>query len=244
MKKNAMLKIAAILMVAVLLTTCAISSTFAKYVSNSGKIAAAQARVAKWGITVSAAKDANEELFLNTYDSDDNFTVKGASEARVVAPGTKNDNSPFTVAIAYDGTPEVSYTLKVEVKFELGDNWVLEDDSTYYCPLYVKVGTAAPIFGMAYTSADDFEKAVEDAYAAAIFGTDVTRSADGVYEKNFAANAAEAPVSITAEKTAITWEWKYTPVDAKQTDANDTVLGNAADATIDFDFSISAEQID
>ena len=48
MKKNKMMRIASVLLVAVLLSTCAISGTFAKYVTQvSGNDSA---RVARWGI--------------------------------------------------------------------------------------------------------------------------------------------------------------------------------------------------
>ena len=61
MKKNKMMRIASILMVAVLVSTCAVSGTFAKYVtSDSGKDTA---RVAKWGISILASGD----LFAETY---------------------------------------------------------------------------------------------------------------------------------------------------------------------------------
>ena len=66
MKKNAMLKIAAILMVAVLLTTCAISSTFAKYVTSDSY--SDTARVAKWGITLTVSQD---KMFADNYSIDD-----------------------------------------------------------------------------------------------------------------------------------------------------------------------------
>lgn len=50
MKKNKIMRIASVLLVAVILTTCAISGTFAKYVtSGSGSDTA---RVAKFGVTV------------------------------------------------------------------------------------------------------------------------------------------------------------------------------------------------
>ena len=62
MKKNTMMRVASALLVAVLLTTCAISGTFAKYVSSAET--SDTARVAKWGWgTTSIAID----LFDDTY---------------------------------------------------------------------------------------------------------------------------------------------------------------------------------
>ena len=72
MKKNAMLKIAAILLVAVLLTTCAISTTFAKYVTNTADYAPSEARVAKWGLTFTSI---NADIFTaNDAPTDSNNT--------------------------------------------------------------------------------------------------------------------------------------------------------------------------
>jgi hypothetical protein len=85
MKKNAMLKIAAVLLVAVLLTTCAISSTFAKYVSDLGSHTET-ARVAKWGITVTTKINDSDSLFSNDYEGmitskdDDNVFAPGATD--------------------------------------------------------------------------------------------------------------------------------------------------------------------
>ena len=65
MKKNVMMRVASALLVAVLMTTCAISGTFAKYTTTaSGKDAA---RVANWGFE-GAATLTLENLFLASYD--------------------------------------------------------------------------------------------------------------------------------------------------------------------------------
>ena len=53
MKKNYSMRIASMLLVLVLLTTCVISGTFAKYVTSGS--ATEQARVAKWGVEFSAS---------------------------------------------------------------------------------------------------------------------------------------------------------------------------------------------
>ena len=53
--KNKMMRIASVLLVAALITTCAISGTFAKYVTKvSGEDTA---RVAKWGILLGMEGD-------------------------------------------------------------------------------------------------------------------------------------------------------------------------------------------
>ena len=232
MKKNAMLKIAAILMVAVLLTTCAISSTFAKYVSAPAAVTATQARVAKWGITVTAEKADGKELFLNSYDD----TVLGSASALVVAPGTKNETSAFNVSIESDGTPEVDYQIVVESNFDV-KNWTTTG-SDFYCPLVIKIGTATPVSGLDFTAEADFEAAVNKAFASAILGAETSPNGDGDFVKKY--EAGNAPTNVAATATAITWSWAFEGDNAK-----DTKLGDATTAaTIDFTFSVAAEQID
>ena len=106
MKKNIMMRVASALLIAVLLTTCAISGTFAKYVTTTGS--SDNARVAKWGFEP-ASMDITG-LFANVYNS----TV--GSSVDVIAPGTEG-SAQF--AFAYDeangiNAPEVAYTFKVD----------------------------------------------------------------------------------------------------------------------------------
>lgn len=104
MRKNKMMRAASGLLVAVLLSTCAISGTFAKYttsVSSSDK-----ARVATWGFTQTSIS--LTDLFKTAYDKN----VQG--NADVIAPGTTNS---ATFTFKYDGqetAPEVAYTFKVD----------------------------------------------------------------------------------------------------------------------------------
>lgn len=112
MKKNAMLKIAAVLLVAVLLTTCAISSTFAKYTSTDSS-SEASARVAKWGLVVDATlKDGFGKSYV-----DGNKIVSSAGTDNVVAPGT---NGKITLAATYSGSPEVSYSVVCDATVNTG----------------------------------------------------------------------------------------------------------------------------
>ena len=102
MKKNAMLKIAAILMVAVLLTTCAISSTVAQYTTNGGDTATA--RVAKWGVN---AELSMAGIFAESYESGAGSVTSSTGE-NVIAPGTYDE---VTVTSQVTGTPEVSVSI-------------------------------------------------------------------------------------------------------------------------------------
>lgn len=228
MKKNKMMRLASCLLVAVLLTTCAVSGTFAKYVTSGS--ATDSARVAKFGVTVTGTGD----MFKKEYAKDDNtFTLAEntvVSTDKVVAPGTEGSLGGFAIT----GTPEVavrvSYTADT---VDFGDKWV-DEDNGYYCPIEVTVGTTV-IKGLDYDSIDDFETAIKTAiqnvkkdYKA---GTDLSTIED-------------------ADKLAISWAWNFEGegASAKQTDVKDTYLGDqaAADsaATIEIGVSCTVTQID
>ena len=96
MRKNKMMRLASVLLVAVLLTTSVISGTYAKYVTTAS--GTDSARVAKWGITMITGTD----IFSDKYDS----TVASINGDKVVAPGTTNSNI-YTVG----GTPETAYVI-------------------------------------------------------------------------------------------------------------------------------------
>lgn len=117
MKKNKMMRAASALMVAVLLTTCTISGTFAKYVtSNEGSDSA---RVAKFGVTIQADgklygdKYTGGEITVSTpTENTANLSVDSIDDAKVVAPGTKSDEG---LSFAVNGKPEVSTRLDVVI---------------------------------------------------------------------------------------------------------------------------------
>ncbi len=256
MKKNVMLKIASVLMVAVLLTTCAISSTFAKYVTAEKEVASNMARAAKWGLTITATapatseldEDKNIKLFLNSYDGEGDLSVEGHSDAIVVAPGTSNASDAF--AIKVEGQPEVAYQLIVKANLALSGWEVGESASkTYYCPLIITVdGTEYD--GMDYTSMAAFETAVENAIVTAILGEVPTANGDSEYIKTYAPNT---PVNSAAnDGVAVSWRWDFDEsADNNIDNEKDSLLGDAAantdtqdDPTIQISFSVEAQQVD
>lgn len=124
MKKNKWTRLAAVLLVLCLVTTCTVSGTFAKYVTTDSGMD--EARVAKWGVTL----EVDGELFNDGYKkatdnnpSNDtaNLTVLSSTNTRnhagtngkdrVVAPGTRNDQG---MTFSINGKPEVA--VKVDVK--------------------------------------------------------------------------------------------------------------------------------
>ena len=132
MKKNTMMRVASALLVAVLLTTCAISGTFAKYTSESTAIDTA--RVAKWNFTVGSDVITTSDTFtfdlFTTAYTEDNVDKDGLeNNAVVIAPGTTGNatvtltnasevNATYTVA--FDAT-ENNVPLQWSTN---GTNWV------------------------------------------------------------------------------------------------------------------------
>lgn len=118
MKKNKMMRIASGLLVLNLMSTCAISGTFAKYVTAAS--VGDSARVAKWGVGVTATGS----LFETTYardgeaistlggDAINNTVVEVSSSTDVVAPGTKNDTG---LTFSITGSPEVAVNIDFNI---------------------------------------------------------------------------------------------------------------------------------
>ena len=226
MKKNRMMRVASALMVAVLLSTCAISGTFAKYITE--KESTDTARVAKFGVDLAVTVDG---AFATEYDADTTATDKlGVAIAKtVVASSTDSDNlvAPGTngdlmASATIQGTPEVAVNVKQEATLVL-TNWAVE--GTYYCPLVITVD-GAEFYGMNYTSAAEFIAAVE-----AALDSDVN------YEPN----------TDLTDSHSVTWEGAFEGTDGKQTDVKDTALGDYAaktgDITISFTYKVTVTQI-
>jgi hypothetical protein len=205
MKKNAMLKIAAVLLVAVLLTTCAISSTFAKYATDGGEFHDS-ARVAKWGV---------EATLLNTSSSGFNVTygaagkqVTSSNADKVVAPGTKGT---MTIRFAVTGDPEVSGKVIVGATAgaEGGDFLTVGSSLKNEIKWTVKeVGGETIVNGKFGDEAID---AINEYF--------------GNWNTTFNPNEFD---EINKEVT-LEWEWAFNDTAADpDADADDTKLGNAA----------------
>ncbi|MBO5786941.1 MAG: hypothetical protein J6R45_06415 [Clostridia bacterium] len=233
MKKNRMMRLASGLLVAVLLTTCAISGTFAKYVTEGQ--ASDSARVAKWGVTIKAE---NFDLFTTDYKTDDttatftgDYSVSSEGTANrddVMAPGT----SGKIANIAITGTPEVAVEVAVKATVSVSGNWLVDGD--FYCPIVITVGTDK-ISGLDYDSAANFAAAINDKL-----------------EDKTAQYAPNKDLSTIGDDTNLDLEWAWAFEDAtgtknNQTDKKDTVLGDRAvaeDLKIDIKVEISVTQID
>lgn len=220
------MRVAGLLLALVLVTSCFVGGTFAKYVTSDFR--EDSARVAKFGVTVTAAGD----VFAKEYDALDK-TVKdyngeviaksvissGESENdKVVAPGTAEQN---VLTVSVTGKPEVAVKVEYDAHVTLlndpitkVDNWK-DEDGNYYCPLVITVNKTTKVNGLDYASAADFENAVAKAIR------DLT--------KNYPANTDLSQVVGTG--VTISWEWPFEKATGKkgnQSDVKDTWLGNQA----------------
>ena len=242
-KKNVLMRSAGLLLALVLVTSCFVGSTFAKYATSGG--GTDEARVAKFGVKVVAAGD----VFAKEYDAKDPTLLDYKGDAiaksvisidddKLVAPGTKKEDA---LKVSVTGTPEVAVEVKYEAHVTFTENPInnaegnwKDEIGKYYCPLVITVhGTA--FNGLDYESSTAFKTAIENAI-------------NGL-TKNYPANT---DLSNSASKAvAISWEWPFenaTGAKGNQDDTKDTYLGNqAADgnaATVGIIVTTTVTQID
>ena len=187
MMKNKMMRVASVLLVAVLLSTCAISGTFAKYVTSNN--ASDNARVAKFGVVIQA----DGSLYGTYYDT--TFKPSTTSDAaslwvqssvvtpdaeNVVAPGTQSDKGLY---VSLTGTPEVRTQLDVTITCE---------------NIFLKAGTYAVMVKAPNVTAESFANA-----------TYYTRSTEGAYTKADSFDNANTYYTMQGE---ITLNDNYYPV--------------------------------
>ena len=261
MKKNKFMRLASVMLMLCLITTCAISGTFAKYTTSAK--AQDSARVAKWGITAVVTGD---NAFLDDYEGTAGAGVNtvsslGADGDSVVAPGT---NGVLSTAKIY-GQSEVRTNVKVEVDLDLGNNWKLADPSIVYCPIVFTVnGTEYKIDATNDTTAK-LETAVENAIINLILKDgdvlDVytsTTSIEGVTsaDRDFLVNHN---FGDDATDVTVNWRWDFECADDMGTpekedvikDTNDTYLGdlladldNDNNPEVSFSLNIVVDQVD
>ncbi|MBQ3901045.1 MAG: hypothetical protein II736_04905, partial [Clostridia bacterium] len=110
MKKNNVMRVFSLLLALTLISVCAISGTFAKYVTKAE--GADHARVAKWGVLLNVSGN----NFATEYQAHDDsykaaggeISVQAINEDQVVAPGTSSDDVDGKFIATVKGTPEVA----------------------------------------------------------------------------------------------------------------------------------------
>lgn len=219
MKKNLMMRIASIMLIAVLITTCGISGTYAKYVTSDD--ATDTARVAHWGVVTTVTGSAFAEEYETDLDpaakdkngNDITKVVVTSTNEKLVAPGTEGT----FVGVAVTGSPEVAVNINTEATVTL-NGWTLTGD-TFYCPIVITIN-GTEYCGLDYSSATNFVGALESAI----------ETANG----NYAANTDLS--TVTGLNGNYTWKWAFedtihsthTHGAGTQTDGKDTELGNQA----------------
>lgn len=233
MKKNIAMRVAAILFILTMISTCAFSTTFAKYVTTAET--GDTARVAKWGVDIVVGIN-SKDLFISDYDAGESYTVSafGSTDRDdLLAPGTNGGTASITVT----GKPEVSVGIVYTASLSLtGWDYTYDHDSNdktdkvVYCPIIFTVnGTEYKVDPT--NAAMDTVTELEEAVVAAITGC------SSEYDPN-------TDLSTTpSTNVSVTWKWAY----ESGVDAGDTYYGDkAADATapeVDFYMDCTATQL-
>ena len=217
MKKNKAMRLASALLVLTLLTTCAISGTFAKYTTST--TGTDKARVAYWGFDQAAATAI--DLFDGTYTNNVNSSGEVDGFSNVVAPGTSKET---TFAFGYTNyrtdaitAPEVAYTFTVDPTIT-GDYDELDVNTSFK-----------------WTLAKGDATATEYQTVAQLLAAIKALSGDASGSKTY--NPGELPTAFTS---ADGWKWDFEGNDAK-----DTALGNSQTLeNVTFAIAITATQVD
>lgn len=227
MRKNKMMRLASVLLVMTMLTTCAISGTFAKYTTQA--TGTDTARVAYWGFDNTDGKLLIDELFVDTY----NDTVDSKDGKDVIAPGTtKSDTFEFQYT---DNTgigataPEVEYDFTISVAGSVIDDAIKNNTNIKW-----KLDTGA------YGTWDELMTSI-----LRLSGNDTVTYVKGTTESvtvRYQENTIPAAFVADTEHT-ITWDWAYSVDEAG--DKADTAMGNKADLDdVTVTIAITATQVD
>ena len=233
MKKNKSMRAAGGLMIATLLSTSIVSGTYAKYVTSDS--ASDTARVAKFGVTVTASGSLFDKTYLttsntpggNTKETETDTTilsVESSTDDKLVAPGTKNEDG-ITFAIA--GTPEVDVQLDITVEDTLEE-------------VFLKANSSLP--DMTTGNATDTFNNAADYYPVKFTLTQSTK-ADPLVAGGTLAQVKTALTGLAARYDAntdlstavgtlkLTWEWDFDDSENGTYDKQDTLLGDLAAGT-------------
>lgn len=240
MRKNKMMRAASGVLVATLMTTSIISGTFAKYTTS--ETASDDARVAKWGVTITA----NGTMFADEYATNDtsvsgtitkSVITSGITGDAVIAPGTKGTLASATLS----GKPEVAVHVEYAPTLTL-TGWKDKADSGEYCPIVFTVnGATYGLTGVKDSSGTEVTNKSANISALQTAVQDAIKA----YSKDYAPNTDLS--GIAADHVKVSWEWAFD----KNDDAEDTELGNKAadgnptnDSTVKLEIQTTVTQID
>ena len=229
MKKNRALRLAALMLVLVMMTSCFVGGTFAKYTTTT--TGTDTARVAYWGFNAPA------EMTIDLFDGEYQH-VASATTDNVVAPGTSKEYAfgfAYSSNFKYDTpikAPEVAYTLNVDADVT-GSYAALDGNPNFKWTLNKPLEETTY-----YNTVAELVAAIE-----ALDG-----NADGA--KEYAAGDNSAPIT-RGNSYYIGWIWEFETVDSDgkadaTQDAMDTAMGNNLDGldNVSITITITATQID
>lgn len=215
-KKHWTLRAAGLLFALVLITSCFVSGTFAKYVTS--KSASDIARVARFGVKITAE---DHTAFKTTYTTDatglsiDTNTVISGDGEKVVAPGTGEDNA---ATLSITGKPEVA--VHVELTMSGMD-------------VFLEAGKHPDLTATSPTA----KFTLNDRYYPVVFtlkkgGTELasgTISKINTYLADLSKNYdAGTDLSTVFGTYTLSWEWAFEDPTIDNKDQADTLLGALA----------------
>ena len=217
MRKNVMMRAASALLVAVLLTTCAISGTFAKYTTSIE--GTDSARVAYWGFT-STSMDLTglfSPQYLNTKVTADG-TVKSADGDDVIAPGTTGSADFAFAYTGIGGTAAADTTAQNVQAPEVAYDFTVAVDGT--CADDIKSNTNIQ-WKLDTNDWGTWDDMITDIKAL---------SGDASGTKFYKPNELPAEFPATPKTHTIAWQWVFETSGAGEAaqDQTDTALGNKA----------------
>ena len=223
--KNKMMRLASVLLILCIATTCAISGTFAKYTSAAS--AADTARVAKWGIDAPASMTL--DLFDAAYNGSGDTSVASAGTDNVIAPGTTKTATVSLFSVT-GAAPEVAY--KYEVKLESSGDGAAASNT---------IAKLDALTGFNWTLKKPGDSS---ATTYATFAT-LKAAVDGM-TANYAPNTMPTGYATGANTLEIGWAWDFdNATTAGANDAADTAVGNGADLkAFTLTLTIGASQLD
>ena len=238
-KSNIVFRIVAILLIAVMVTSCAISSTFAKYVTS--KSTSSSARVAKWGVTVTATPNQNLPAASKIeFDAGDN-TIEVTAREFKMGPGDSLDNAfNFTVS----GTPEtrVLVTIDFELNYDSHEDFKIPPktvgleayENDVYMPIafYIKKPNDTtkyycPTEEYRHKHADTFERYFCNRFATETGMTLTGNTANSKVAKIFEPNETVKFGNLSS--FSVGWEW---PFELESGTEEDQKIKNKKDAWI------------
>lgn len=227
-KKHWTLRAAGLLFALVLITSCFVGGTFAKYVKS---VSGTQlARVARFGVEITA-KD--NTAFKTTYATDaSGVSVSSSNGDKVVAPGTGEDDA---VTFSITGTPEVA----VRVKLAMKEEEIMD--------VFLKNGTYPDLT----TAAPDDEFNLAEPYHPIVFTLKKgdTELASGTISKinEYLATTlskdyeAGTDLSTVFGTYTLSWKWAFEDAGIAKKDQADTLLGALAATPSAFSYKLGTD---